>query len=374
MKLLLVHHKNQRDIGSFSGTAYFMTRAIKRVFGEVREYDAPEPEQLLREVHEGDFRTKLAPYGTGLRNYLTGSEFKADCILCIGGTTCIPFYDHTTPIVYWHDCTWHTILQSYADKRRFEEFKKTFANFWLWDQAVLKRSALAIFSSAFIADACTEHYRIDSGKVRVIPFGANIFDAPVRDRVESALGGKLASRTLNLTFLGKDWKRKGLQDAYRLTLLLNSMGISTQLNVIGCEPAIEGIYDSRHVRIWGRFDKSDEAQFARFEQILFQTHFLVHPAASEPYGIALCEANAYGIPVIGTTVEGLMTIVKNGVNGYLFEPGTFVKDAAVCLANIFRQMPHAYATLSGYARQEYEERLNWDTGVLRLREELSIFG
>lgn len=48
---------------------------------------------------------------------------------------------------------------------------------------------------------------------------------------------------------------------------------------------------------------------------------LMHPAASEPFGRALCEAMAAGIPVVAANSAGPSCIVPNGQAGYLVPPG-----------------------------------------------------
>jgi glycosyltransferase involved in cell wall biosynthesis len=371
MQIFLVNHKNHKDINAFSGAAYFLSRAIKEEFEEVIEYDLPETEDFVVGVHNGHFEEKLRPVGKTLSNFLQNNNVGADFILCLGGNTAVPFYEHNIPIVYWHDCTWHTLLGAYASPARFEEFKIGYKNFHLWDISALKKADIVIFSSAYIAEACIRDYKIASNKVKVIPFGANLYQPPAPDFLQKALEIRSKSKTLHLTFYGKEWKRKGLQNAYLLTLTLNNRGIHTILNIICGDPVINDLFQSPFVKNHGYINKSDKNHYDQLEGILQQTHFLVHPAIAEPFGIALCEANAYGIPVIGTEVGGLKTIVINGRNGYLFKPENFVKEASLLVKDIFDHFDTKYPPLFHSSLREFNQRLNWKSSVKELRRILS---
>jgi glycosyltransferase involved in cell wall biosynthesis len=48
---------------------------------------------------------------------------------------------------------------------------------------------------------------------------------------------------------------------------------------------------------------------------------LVHPAWMEGLGVSLLEAAACGVPIIASRAGGMPEIVKDGVNGFLIEPG-----------------------------------------------------
>jgi glycosyltransferase involved in cell wall biosynthesis len=48
---------------------------------------------------------------------------------------------------------------------------------------------------------------------------------------------------------------------------------------------------------------------------------LIHPSLSEGFGRAVLEGMALGKPVIATKVGGLRELVRDGVNGFLVEPG-----------------------------------------------------
>ncbi|BDU20400.1 glycosyltransferase family 4 protein [Dyella sp. GSA-30] len=349
MRLVLISDGCPHDISLFSGTLYFMYKALRMEF-EV--------------VFEGWGLT-----GDELNEKLSGSNVEADYILCASGSGVIPKYNYHIPIVFWHDSTWHTYQHAYIDEARFSNFKLEDREHYLWDMAVLSKCDILVYSSDYVADACVKDYGVDRSKVKVIPFGANIFEPPSADNLEKILSERISSDTLKLMFLGMDFWRKGALSAIRLTEKLNSMGIKSILNVVGCK--VESDYEGvPNVINWGRLNKNDERDLDILLGIFRDSHFLVHPAVSEPFGIALCEANSYGMPVIGTDVEGLKTIVKHGENGYLFSREDYVEKTSGLIRSIYDDFSKNYTTLFYNSLSEFNSRLNWTSSAKRLKEVL----
>ena len=371
MRIVLVHQSNPKDINMFSGTSHFMTNAIKEEFEEVVEYDLFEDTETYRQAHFRGVEKVLKPFGDKLNHFLRTDNIEADFILCQGGSSCIPYYQYKIPMVLWHDSSWHTFFRGYSDSVEFAMFKFSRKNLYLWDQAVLEKANMLFYSSDYVAEAAIKNYSIAADKVKVIPFGANIYQAPTDDLLEKALEERRSNRTLNLTFVGKDWKRKGLTIAFELTKALNANGVNTILNIVGSDPDISEIKTSPFVVLWGFLDKAKKKEFDKLEAIYKRTHFLIHPAAAEPFGISLCEANAYGIPVIGSAVEGLKTIVSSGKNGYLFNTACLVSEASSIIGEIVKDIGKHYPPLFRSSLNEYRTRLNWKTNVRELKRSLS---
>lgn len=366
MKIVLVNHQNPYDVNVFSGLPYFMSRAIKVEFEEVVEYNDFEPTPtMVTDVLKGDLQNSLIPQGKKLSEYLKRNCIEADFVLCQGGNSCVPFYEHTIPLVYWHDSTWCTYLHGNVNDTAFSAFKHQYKFLYLWDKMALDRAKLVVLSSDYVAESCVRNYGIPRHKIEVIPFGANIPSSFSNDQLNESLKEKLNSSVLNLTFIGKDWQRKGLPKAYELTEKLNLLNIPTQLNVIGAYPP--GIKNLPYLNLLGFLDKSDENQFNAYQSILTKTHFLIHPAIAEPFGIALCEANSFGVPIIGTNVGGLKTIVHQGKNGFLFENENFVSDAIDKITVLRLNFRENYVRLFNATLNEFNQRLNWETNTKRLK-------
>jgi N-acetyl-alpha-D-glucosaminyl L-malate synthase BshA len=78
------------------------------------------------------------------------------------------------------------------------------------------------------------------------------------------------------------------------------------------EVAIELGVD-RYVRYLGQMDA--------VEEILAVSDLFILPSANESFGLAALEAMSTGVPVIGTTAEGLPELIESGRTGYLVPVG-----------------------------------------------------
>jgi glycosyltransferase involved in cell wall biosynthesis len=217
-------------------------------------------------------------------------------------------------------------------------------------------------------------YKVDAGKIVVVPFGANIESRSFHE-VEADIRARKGEQC-QLTFLGIDCIRKGAPAAYSLMDRLNREGCPTTLNTIGGDarrnPPSGAAYlfelrvrGDKRVDVAGFLDKSRRLERDRLFRILAQTHFLIHPAEFECFGIALAEANAFGVPVLAVDKFGPKTIIRNGVNGHLFSPEDFVTEASRFILDLQRNFDD-YQELAQTAFAEYQSRLNWDVSVNRL--------
>jgi glycosyltransferase involved in cell wall biosynthesis len=379
LNIIIVNHKDPVNINEYSGISYFMNQALRSEFEEITEYNDFESPGMSDLVLKGNLKNILQPAGNDLTQFVKKNNGKADYILCQGGNSAIPYYRGNVPIAYWHDSSWNSIWRNYKDNsnylepRSFKVFKDNFRNLYLWDKSAMERSDLIVFSSDYVAEACIRNYRISPAKVKVIPFGANILNRPTESELQGLLEKKCKNEVINLTFIGKDWRRKGLVKAYKLVCKLNAIGIASKLNIIGCYPQFEVKMNADYVNLFGYIDKSNQADRVIFNQVLSDTHFLVHPTSAEPFGIVLCEANAYGVPVIGTNIDGLKTIVNQGVNGFLFKPNKYINEASILIKNMRSDFSRTYPLLFLSTVEQFNSRLNWQTSAKRLKNLLTSF-
>jgi len=99
---------------------------------------------------------------------------------------------------------------------------------------------------------------------------------------------------------------------------------------------------------------------------LYRNHdVFAMPSKYEGFGIVYLEAMSFGLPVIASSAGGAADIVKEGVNGYLAEPGNEVHVAAA-----LRKLrdPGIYAQISTAALETYQNHPNWKTTMSGARE------
>ena len=80
---------------------------------------------------------------------------------------------------------------------------------------------------------------------------------------------------------------------------------------------------------------------------------------AECYGLVYCEANAYGMPVIGEATGGVPTIIRNDENGLLFPVDTDVALYANTIQKLFTDNSK-YREMGCSALKHFQKRLNWD--------------
>ncbi|MEM8952805.1 MAG: glycosyltransferase family 4 protein, partial [Verrucomicrobiota bacterium] len=117
----------------------------------------------------------------------------------------------------------------------------------------------------------------------------------------------------------------------------------------------------------GFIDKRTDEGRRRLDQIFRRATILIVPSLAECYGLVYCEANAYALPAVGCDVGGVSTIIRDGENGFLVEPGRFQACEADRLVALLKS-PKDYKRMASQARGEYEKRLNWKVAGRRASE------
>ena len=140
-----------------------------------------------------------------------------------------------------------------------------------------------------------------------------------------------------------------------------------ELIVCGCIPP-RGVVHPR-MKIIPYLDKNHEGQRKRLEELYAQSDFFLLPTRNECFGIAMCEANAFGLPVITTETGGVSGVIRDGENGFLLPYEARGDVYAERIARVYRDV-YEYRYLVKGSRAAYEERLNWDVWGKAMKEVL----
>jgi glycosyltransferase involved in cell wall biosynthesis len=90
----------------------------------------------------------------------------------------------------------------------------------------------------------------------------------------------------------------------------------------------------------------------------------IFPSRTETLGLVLLEAMAAGCPVVAAARGGILDIVTDGVNGYLFDPE--IEDGAILATQRLLANQEERETLRQNARKE-AERWGWSAATAQLR-------
>jgi UDP-glucose:(heptosyl)LPS alpha-1,3-glucosyltransferase len=123
--------------------------------------------------------------------------------------------------------------------------------------------------------------------------------------VESSLLNQLGksqcrSNGAKMVFVGKEWKRKGLDHAVEVVREYRRLKGSATLAIYGASPDLLPGYITRlewvDCRGWGTTIPWHEFDI------------LIHPAREEPFGMVISEARSHGIPVLMSTNVGAVDL------------------------------------------------------------------
>lgn len=378
MNIAYVSTYDVKDIRQFSGLGYYIAQALEMQSIPL-EYICPLEERcsLLFKgkvyfykqlLHQRYFRDRepfiLKEYAKQVSHKL--SQINSDIVFS-PGTIPISYLECDRPIAFWTDSNFASMINFYPKFSNMCE--ETIKNGNAMEKAALQKSSLAIYSSEWAAKTAIENYHVEQSKVKVVPFGANI-DC---DRNVNDVKNLIESRSANLCkllFLGVDWFRKGGNIALEVTKELNKSGLKTELTIIGCEPITNEL--PNFIKPLGFISKLIQSGKKQIEKIISESHFLILPTIADCSPHALAEANSFGVPCISTNVGGIPTIIKDDINGKLFDKDSEITEYCQYISHIFANYPE-YKNLAFSAFNEYQLNLNWSAAgqtVKRLLENI----
>lgn len=277
-------------------------------------------------------------------------EERHDLIVSPMGSSYLPWLETKKPIVYLSDATQRLLFDYYDTHTGLapEQQRSADEN----ERASIARAAHISYPSSWARDSAIEHYGGLAEKISVIPWGANLDLEPAREEV-------LRPRTsehCDLLFLGTQWERKGGPFAVRVLLELRRRGTPARLLVCGVRP--QGLDRVEGIKILGRLNKDIPKERKLLEGLLLNSHFLLFPTLADCWGHVLCEAGAFGLPVIARATGGVPEVVTPGINGILMDASATAEEYADRIQELWDQS-RSGNRLATRCRDNYEERLSW---------------
>jgi len=360
---------------SWSGTHYYMARALQKHCGEV-SYLGPIKtivksgaggvgrglELLFRKRYWHARSIVVAMrYARILEHRI--SKQPLDLLVAPLALAEISFLKTELPIVYVCDSTFASLVNYYPSFSHLLGISIWEGN--TLERRALRRANLVLYPSKWAAEAAIADYHIDKAKVHVVPFGANLEDVPDQ---ETIIGKKLSDRC-RLLFLGKYWERKGGDIALETLLALEKMGVKSELTICGVVPPQPVSHD--RVTVIPFLNKDDEIQRQKLRSLLLASDFLLLPTRAELFGMVFCEAGAFGLPAVTTNTGGIAGAIEEGKNGFLLPLSARGADYAKVISGAYRDGQY-YHELVKSSRAAFNDKLNWDawaTSVKRIIQE-----
>ncbi|HUF20204.1 MAG TPA: glycosyltransferase family 4 protein [Burkholderiales bacterium] len=217
------------------------------------------------------------------------------------------------------------------------------AQLWLERRELCAAQVRAVVpNSALIREQLARYYpRIGARMAAPIPPGVN--PGPARGaRAVPEDGGVIG-------FVGKEWKRKGLDIALAAAALLRRKRPGLKLLIVGPEAEEIGSLLSQADVPATCAGWADSAPYYP------QMHVLLHPARAEPYGMVIAEAMAARVPVVVSDRCGIAPEVERVAAGTVLPLDARPQAwAAACDAALSRpEPPLAYTRSWSQVAQEY---------------------
>ena len=222
--------------------------------------------------------------------------------------------------------------------------------FYTWGRRHLRRwfrrldgkIAVSSAASGFVEQYFPGYYNIIPNGVDVERFAAKA------EPLQEFQDGKL-----NILFVGRPEKRKGLEHLLRAYAQVKAARPDTRLIVVGA-----GKFD-RYKRLVRSLRLADVAfcGYVPYEELPRYHHtadvFCAPNTGFESQGIVLLEAMAAGLPIVASNIEGFADVFTHGVHGLLALPGDADGLAAMLLQLL--KAPDLRRRMAEQGRQRAEE-------------------
>jgi glycosyltransferase involved in cell wall biosynthesis len=268
----------------------------------------------------------------------------------------VSYLECEKPIAIWTDTTYASAIDFYPQYFTNRICRRSIADILANETAALRRCRLAIYASEWGARDAVSRYGLDSSKVKVVPFGANLECTRSVDDIERIVQARSRDKC-RLLFVGVEWHRKGGDIAYQVAKALNKAHFPTELTIVGCDPVLDEPLPG-YVKVAGHIPNSTAEGSARLRELFSEAHFFVMPSRAESFGHVFCEASSFGVPSIATNVGGIPTAVRNDINGRTFSVSASVDEYCGFICDTFSDWSR-YRKLALSSFREYESRLNW---------------
>ncbi|MBL8101135.1 MAG: glycosyltransferase family 4 protein [Anaerolineales bacterium] len=196
-------------------------------------------------------------------------------------------------------------------------------------------------------------------------FGDAISESEIEER------GK--KKELNILFLGNVIGRKGLHTLLEAVSFQRS---ALQIDVVGSltsEPKyakqMQEFVMANGLSPTVHFHSSLNNQ--PLVDKLKNAHVLVVPSSYEGFGIVYLEGMGFGLPAIGTTAGAAGEVIRDGVDGFLIQPGDAHSLAAKL--QILNERRDVLVQMSLAARTRYLAQPKWNQTANQIREFLLSF-
>lgn len=220
-------------------------------------------------------------------------------------------------------------------------------------RTVLKAAMRLSSRTVAISRAVANTVGADNARLSVIPQAVDperFHPGPPDDSWRARLSSRPDDPIVGI--VGRVDPEKGIGTVVRAMTMLHGPAERSHLAVVGAPGLDDGSYETE-LRAEASALLGDRSRFVgpvdEVPSVLRSLDVLVNASASEPFGLSVLEAQACGLPVIGTDAGGIPEFVSDGKTGLLVAPGE--PDALAAGLNRILGAPELRRDLASAARE-----------------------
>ena len=263
----------------------------------------------------------------------------------------IAYLNTRIPIVLWTDLLYSDYYDHYYKNEKIS--KASINSIKKIEKKALKRCHKIFLSSNWAIKKANIKYRNFSQKVKLLEFGPSLKSEISKKIILQKIKNR-PSKRINLITLSVNWKRKGISKILQINKIINNKGVKSKLTIIGLKKKI----DDKNINFVDFINKNTKKGYTKISKSLLENHFHLLLSNAEAYGIALIEANSRGLPNIAFNVGGIKQIVKDNINGKLFDEKIELEEISNYIIKLFLNKKK-YKKLSISSYNEYNRKFSY---------------
>ncbi len=257
-------------------------------------------------------------------------------------------YDASIPGLPHFLYTDHTHLANLSYPHFTEQ--SLFAAEWIaLEREIYSNAACVFVPGEHVLESLRTQYLCAPGRAQCVHAGINFSEK----KPPALHNNGFANQTV--AFVGVDWPRKGGPELIESFHQVRQRLPASRLIIIGCSPSVRG----PGIQVAGR------VPIKEVSRLLAGASVFCLPSRIEPFGIAVLEAFACGLPAVVTRIGALASLVHDGETGRVVEPAnpTALAEALVELLSD----PDKCRRYGEAGRRFAEENGTWDAVGDKLR-------
>lgn len=324
-----------------------LNNALRKIFALKREY--------LKYIKKIKFDESYNEYVS--KNFANQIEIKLEKyrnidFLLTFDSSLVAYVKTDIPIVLWTDMLYSDYYKHYFNQKKI--YRNTIKSIKSIEKKALNNCNKIILASDWAALKAKHKYKKLNDKFYLLHYGPN-FKRDINPNKIDKFIFKRSQKILNLVTLSVDWKRKGLSKIIKLNNLINKKGIKSKLRIIGINKKNVKNQNIETINFINKNTKEGENKISKY---LLNSHFHILFSNAEAYGVSLIEANSRGVPNVSLKVGGISQIVKNGLNGMIFEKNSNLKLIADNIIKIFKNN-RKYTKLAKSSYDQYNKNFSY---------------